>query len=144
MRLWRVNHKRTTTQCLQLIQMARFDRPLSPYRWDGRESYVLGDLFCTLVVGNMSHAEDWKTLFTSWPKGVPRRGIVTNTLNEATPFKGFMLKGEMLLLERTNPDAMGGRYILMNFSGIDSVKLIDPIKEADMAAAGFAGNFAKM
>jgi hypothetical protein len=91
----------------------------------------------------MTHAEDWKSLFTAWPKGVPRRGIVTNTLNEQTPFKGFMIKGEMLLLERTNADAMGGRYILMNFAGIDSIKLIDPLKEADITAAGFAGAFAK-
>jgi hypothetical protein len=91
----------------------------------------------------MSHAADWKSLFTDWPAGVPRRGLVISSLNEQMPFKGFMLKGEMLLLERTNADAMGGRYILLNFSGIDSVKFIDPVKESDMAAAGFVGKFAK-
>jgi hypothetical protein len=92
----------------------------------------------------MSHADDWKSLFADWPKAVPRRGIVTNTLNEPMPFKGFMIRGDVLLLERNNPDAMGGRYILLNFAGIDSVKLIDPVKEADMAAAGFEGKFAKL
>lgn len=91
-----------------------------------------------------TNTSDWKALFSDWPTAVPRRGIVTNTLNEPMPFKGFMIRGEVLLLERTNPDAMGGRYILLNFAGIDSVKLIDPIKEADMAAAGFAGKFAKV
>jgi hypothetical protein len=88
-------------------------------------------------------AEDWKTLFTAWPSVMPRRGIVTNSLNEPMPFKGFMVKGDTLLLERTNPDAMGGRYILLTFGGVDSVKLIDPIKEADMAGVGFVGKFAK-
>jgi hypothetical protein len=88
-------------------------------------------------------AEDWKTLFTAWPSALPRRGIVTNSLNEPMPFKGFMIKGDTLLLERTNPDAMGGRYILLTFGGVDSVKLIDPIKEADMAGVGFVGKFAK-
>jgi hypothetical protein len=92
----------------------------------------------------MSNAADWKPLFADWPAGVPRRGIVTNSLNEPMPFKGFMIRGDVLLLERTNPDAMGGRYILLNFAGIDSVKLIDPVKESDMAAAGFEGKFAKM
>lgn len=92
----------------------------------------------------MSNAADWKSLFTDWPAAVPKRGIVTNALNEPMPFKGYMIRGDMLLLERTNPDAMGGRFILINFAAIDSVKLIDPIKEADMAAAGFEGKFAKL
>ncbi len=91
----------------------------------------------------MSNAFDWKALFSDWPATLPRRGILTNSLNEANPFKGFMIKGDMLLLERTNPDAMGGRYILLSFAGIDSVKLIDPLKETDAAAAGFVGKFAK-
>jgi hypothetical protein len=92
---------------------------------------------------NMSSAADWKSLFTDWPSAMPRRGIVTNTLNEPMPFKGFMIKGETLLLERTNPDAMGGRFILLSFAGVDSVKLIDPIKEAEMTGIGFVGKFAK-
>jgi hypothetical protein len=92
----------------------------------------------------MSNTADWKSLFANWPAAVPQRGIVTNTLNEPMPFKGFMMQGDMLLLERTNPDAMGGRFILLNFEGIDSVKLIDPIKETDMIAAGFEGKFAKL
>lgn len=91
----------------------------------------------------MSHADDWKTLFTDWPTGIPRRGVVTNSLNEPMPFKSFLVKGDLLFLERTNPDATGGRYILLNFAGIDSVKLTDPLKEADVTAAGFVGKFAK-
>ncbi len=91
----------------------------------------------------MSHAHEWKSLFTDWPAGIPRRGVVTNSLNEQMPFKSFMVKGDMLFLERSNPDAMGGRFILLNFGGVDSVKLTDPVKEADMTAAGFAGKFAK-
>ncbi len=91
----------------------------------------------------MSCAEDWKSLFTAWPNGVPRRGIVTSSLNEQMPFKGFMIRGEVLLLERTNADALGGRFILLSFTSIDSVKFVDPVREADMAAAGFDGKFAK-
>ncbi len=92
---------------------------------------------------NPSTAQQWQAFFQEWPESIPRRGIVTNALNEANPFKGFMLKGTMVLLERTNPDAMGGRFILMSFASIDSVKLIDPLKESDATAAGFVGKFAK-
>ncbi|TWU27494.1 hypothetical protein [Bythopirellula polymerisocia] len=91
-----------------------------------------------------STAQQWQAFFQEWPASIPSRGIVTNSLNEQMPFKGFMLKGTMILLERNNPDAMGGRYILMNFSSIDSVKLVDPLKETDATAAGFVGKFAKM
>jgi hypothetical protein len=91
----------------------------------------------------MSTAEDWKSLFNNWPTGIPRRGLVTNTLNETMPFKGFMIRDEMLLLERNNPDAMGARYILLSFTGVDSVRFIDPLKEADVEGAGFAGKFSK-
>jgi len=92
----------------------------------------------------LSAADQWKAFFENWPAQIPRRGIVTNSLNEAMPFKGYMVKDDLVLLERTNPDAMGGRYILLNYDAISSVKLIDPLKEADGQAAGFAGKFAKM
>lgn len=93
---------------------------------------------------SLSTAQQWQDFFQEWPASIPRRGIVTNSLNEQMPFKGFMLKGTMILLERNNPDAMGGRFILMNFTSIDSVKFIDPLKESDATAGGFVGKFAKM
>jgi hypothetical protein len=92
----------------------------------------------------LSAADQWKSFFEKWPAQIPRRGIVTNSLNEAMPFKGYMVKDDLVLLERTNPDAMGGRFILLNFDAINSVKLVDPLKESDAQGAGFTGKFAKM
>jgi hypothetical protein len=86
----------------------------------------------------------WQEAFAKWPEKLPKRGIVLSTLNEATPFKSFLIKGDMLLLERTNPDPAGARYILMGFDAIHMVKLIDPLKEEIFASAGFTGHFAKM
>ena len=86
----------------------------------------------------------WQEVFSKWPEKLPKRGIVLSTLNEATPFKSFLIKGDMLLLERTNPDPAGARYILMGFDAIHMVKLIDPLKEEIFASAGFTGHFAKM
>jgi hypothetical protein len=85
----------------------------------------------------------WRDLFTDWPAGFPRRGVVLSILNEVTPFKGFMVKGGMLLLERSNPDPLGVRFLLMPFDTIHCVKLTDPLKESVFTSAGFVGKFAK-
>jgi hypothetical protein len=85
----------------------------------------------------------WHDLFSKWPASIPKRGVLVTTLNEATPFKSFMVKGEMLLLERTNPDSMGARFIMLAYDAIHMIKLTDPLKEELFAAAGFSGHFAK-
>jgi hypothetical protein len=85
----------------------------------------------------------WKTFFNNWPAGIQRRGVLLTCLNEAIPFKGFMIKEDVLLLDRNNPDSMGARYILIDFAAINSVRLIDPLKESVFAGAGFLGKFAK-
>ncbi len=88
-------------------------------------------------------SEIWRDLFTKWPEGIARRGVLVSTLNEANPFKSFLLRGEMLLLERTNPDPLGARYVMISFESIHMVKLIDPLKEEILKAAGFVGSVAK-
>lgn len=84
-------------------------------------------------------SDTWKRVFSSWPENIARRGIAISSLNEATPFKGFMIKDDTLLLERTNPDAMGARFVLIGFDAINSVKFVDPLKESTFQAAGFLG-----
>src|SRR3990172_2415552 len=74
-----------------------------------------------LVNQTMTLSETWKGVFTNWPAGIPHRGVLVNTLNEATPFKGFMIKADSLLLERTNPDSLGARFIVMGFDSINSL-----------------------
>ena len=91
----------------------------------------------------MTAAATWKNFFGQWPTGIPHRGVLVNTLNEAMPFKNFMIKEDVLLLERTNVDSLGTRFILLSFDAINSVKLIDPLKESVFTAAGFLGKFTK-
>jgi hypothetical protein len=90
-----------------------------------------------------SSSDLWREFFAKWPAGLPKRGLVITTLNDTTPFKSFLTRGEMLLLERTNPDPLGARYIFLGFEAIHLVKVIDPLKEEVVTAAGFAGHFAK-
>ena len=87
--------------------------------------------------------EMWREMFLKWPASIPKRGVLVSTLNEATPFKSFLLKGETLMLERTNPDPLGARFIFMGFEAIHMVKLIDPLREEVFTSAGFTGHFAK-
>jgi hypothetical protein len=81
----------------------------------------------------------WSELFENWPASLPRRGVVLSSLNESTPFKAFMVKGDALLLERTNPDPLGVRFVLLSFDAIHAVKFTDPLKESVFSAAGFLG-----
>ena len=91
----------------------------------------------------MTSSAIWKDVFTNWPTGIPRRGVLVSTLNESMPFKGFLIKDDLLLLERSNPDSLGARFILIGFDAINTVKLIDPLKESVFTSAGFSGKFAK-
>jgi hypothetical protein len=89
-------------------------------------------------------AKVWREMFEKWPTSIPKRGVMVSTLNEVTPFKSFMLKGELLLLERTNPDPLGARFLLMGFDAIYAVKITEPLAESVFANAGFVGHLAKM
>jgi hypothetical protein len=91
----------------------------------------------------MSAGQTWKIVFTAWPASIPRRGTVVNSLNESIPFKAFMVKDDCLLLERTNPDQFGARFILTSFEAVHSVKFVDPLKESVFTAAGFAGKLSQ-
>jgi len=87
--------------------------------------------------------EIWREVFTNWPTALPRRGLVVSTLNESIPFKSFLLKGDLLLLERTNPDAAGARFIVLTFDGIHMLKITEPLKESVLNSAGYVGQLAK-
>jgi hypothetical protein len=69
--------------------------------------------------------------------------VLVNSLNEPMPFKNFMVREDVLLLERTNVDPLGARFILLGFDAINSVKLVDPVKDTLFTAAGFLGKFEK-
>lgn len=91
----------------------------------------------------MNSEKTWREVFYEWPVSIPRRGIVVSTLNESLPFRGFLVKGETVLLERTNPDSLGARFILIAFDAINCLKFIDPLKESVFTSAGFTGKLAK-
>lgn len=88
-------------------------------------------------------SEVWRDVFLNWPSSLPRRGVIVSTLNDAIPFKSFLTKGDTLLLERTNPDPIGTRFILLAYHAIHLLKLTDPLKESVLTAAGYSGQLSK-
>lgn len=50
-----------------------------------------------------------------------------------------MVRGDFALLERTSPDSMGGRFLLVPFAEFAVVKFTDPLKQPVFDAAGFKG-----
>ncbi len=88
----------------------------------------------------MIPSENWKSFFTDWPADFPRNCVLVTTLNEAIPFRNFWLKNDMLLLERTVPDATGGRFLLLGFEVINLVKFINPLSEATITESGFVAS----
>ena len=87
----------------------------------------------------MAADSTWRDMFSNWPAAIPQRGIVVNAQGETIPFKGFMTRDETLLLERTNPDPLGSRFILLRIDTIAVLKLIDPLKPEVFMELGFQG-----
>lgn len=91
----------------------------------------------------MADAAQWQQTFLKWPASIPRRGILTTVLNEHIPFKGFMTTGAMLLLERQNPDSLGARFIVLEYSAVNALKYIDPLKAENFKELGFVGKLSQ-
>jgi hypothetical protein len=85
----------------------------------------------------------WRAFFTEWPSQIPKRGILITRLNEASPFKAFMMRGDFLLIERVSPDSLGGRFLVIPFDEISTVKFTDPLKQPALEAAGFKGQLSQ-
>ncbi len=85
----------------------------------------------------MSSAANWKSFLEEWPESIPRQGVIISCLNEAMPFRNIWTKGNTVLLERTVPDALGGRFLLIDFEIINSIKITNPLTADMVSEAGF-------
>lgn len=54
-----------------------------------------------------------------------------------------MLQGDLVLLERISPDAVGARFVVLPFDEIATVKYTDQLKQPALESAGFVGELAK-
>ncbi len=82
-------------------------------------------------------------LFSNWPDGLPRRGVLVVSFGEQIPFDGFLTSETLLFVNRRNPDSMGTRQLLLSYDSILAVKIADVVKPKVFASYGFQGEVPK-
>lgn len=85
----------------------------------------------------VSAGDHWAEFFARWPSGVPQRGILVTQFGEQIPFSAFLYRPGILFVERTTPDQLGGRALLIPFEQIAAVKFLDVVKTKALEPCGF-------
>lgn len=85
----------------------------------------------------MDAAAIWREFFRDWPADLAQRGIVVARFNEQISFQSFLISETCVILERTTPDSLGARKILMPFENIEALKIVDPTRDKVFTAVGF-------
>jgi hypothetical protein len=89
----------------------------------------------------MHSAEAWRTLFENWPESIPREGLLVTNFNETIQFKGFLVSGSIVLIERPTPDSQGARKVMVSYEAILAVKITSPLELARFQVMGFQPPF---
>ncbi len=97
----------------------------------------------TAEMETSTSTQSWHTFFSQWPADLKHGGVVIAECGEQIPFDGFMISDEMLVIKRTNPDALGARQVILPFANIAALKLTEPAKTKVFANAGYKGAFPK-
>jgi hypothetical protein len=89
----------------------------------------------------MEAAESWRALFENWPESIPREGLVVTNFDETIPFKGYLISGGILLLDRDKPDSHGTRKAMVAYEAIPAVTITSPLELGRFQAMGFQAPF---
>jgi hypothetical protein len=81
----------------------------------------------------------WGEFFSRWPADLPRHGIVVTTFNEQIMFSSFWTGENLMMFERQTPDAIGARSVVLPYTQILGVKIVEIIKPKHIKSAGFEG-----
>ncbi len=87
----------------------------------------------------MNDSAIWAQFFLKWPPKLAQRGVVVTAWGDQIPFAGFLRTNDTILLERQTPDAIGARKVLLPYSQIVSVKIVDPVGPETFNEVGFQG-----
>jgi len=79
----------------------------------------------------------WKDFFRAWPSGVDRRGVLVASFGEQIPFDSFMPGDRLLIIDRSVPDTIGARKIVIPYENIVAVKFTDVFKNKVFIPLGF-------
>jgi hypothetical protein len=65
----------------------------------------------------------WRSVFESWPREMPRTGLIVLAGQEPITFVDFLMGDGFLIVERDRPDTTGARKVIIALSAIMAVKL---------------------
>lgn len=85
----------------------------------------------------MENRDYWKDFFRAWPAGVDRRGVLVTSFGEQIPFDSFMPGDKLLIVDRSVPDTIGARKIVIPYTNIAAVKFTDVVKNKVFTPLGF-------
>jgi hypothetical protein len=85
---------------------------------------------------------DWQDFFESWPSQMARRGTLVVSFGDQIPFCSFLTKGGLLLIQRNSPDSVGARQLILSYSDIVALKIVEVTTGDVFSEAGFAGELA--
>jgi len=80
---------------------------------------------------------EMRRILAEWPASIPKQGLMTTSFGEQIPFVGYMLQGDLVLVERKTPDAQGARRVMMLIDKIQAIKILDAIEMVRFTAMGF-------
>ena len=78
-----------------------------------------------------------ESVLATWPSSVPRRGVAVTMQGEQIVFSNFSVGHGCVLWERTTPDSMGGREVILHFDQVAAVKLTDSLQPDTREEMGF-------
>lgn len=85
----------------------------------------------------MSENAGIESVLAGWPADLSRRGVVATKQGEQIVFVDFSLGHGCALFQRSTPDSMGGREIILPFEQIAVVKLTESISAKTRKQMGF-------
>ena len=80
----------------------------------------------------------WRKFLVDWPKDLPRSGVVVTEVEQII-FVEFMLSENLGLFERRAPDTVGGRKVIIPYSKIEAIKIVEPTPNQTFLDGGFRG-----
>ena len=77
----------------------------------------------------------WYSVFTSWPPGLPKAGILVTSTQDTVPFVDFLIADQFVIVERDVPDSQGARKLVVALACLNAVKL--KVTEELQSLSGF-------
>ncbi len=80
----------------------------------------------------------WRKFLVEWPPGLTRGGVLVTEL-EQIAFVDFLLAENVGLFERRAPDTVGARRVVVPYSKIEAIKIVDSVNDEVFTQSGFRG-----